>query len=102
MPKDGYTKMFKKMLSHKNIEVRLNTDFFDVMTEEKFDFLIYTGPIDRYFNYEYGKLPYRSLRFEFQNHKTEKFQHAAQINHVSAEEKCTRTVEYKQVTEQKA
>ncbi len=102
MPKHGYTKMFKNMLSHKNIEVRLNTDFFDVMSEEKFDFLIYTGPIDRFFNYEYGKLPYRSVRFEFQNYKTEKYQHAPQINHVNAKEKCTRTVEYKQITEQKA
>lgn len=101
MPKHGYTKMFKNMLSHKNIEVRLNTDFFDVMTEEKFDFLIYTGPIDRFFNYEYGKLPYRSIRFEFQNYKAEKFQPAPQVNHVAMMVKATRTVEFKQITEQK-
>ena len=94
--------MFKNMLNHKNIEVRLNTDFFDVMSEEKFDFLIYTGPIDRFFNHEYGKLPYRSVRFEFQNYKKEKFQPAPQVNHVDARDKLTRTVEYKQITEQKA
>lgn len=102
MPKHGYTKMFKNMLNHKNIEVRLNTDFFDVMTEEKFDYLIYTGPIDRFFNYEYGKLPYRSVRFEFQNYKMKKFQPTPQINHVDMKTKITRTVEYKQITEQKA
>jgi UDP-galactopyranose mutase len=102
MPKHGYTKMFKNMLNHKNIEVRLNTDFFDVMSEEKYDFLIYTGPIDRFFNHEYGKLPYRSVRFEFQNYKKEKFQPAPQVNHVDARDKLTRTVEYKQITEQKA
>jgi len=102
IPKHGYTKMFKNMLTHKNIEVRLNTDFFDVMSEEKFDFLIYTGPIDRFFDYEYGKLPYRSVRFEFQNHKVEKIQPAPQINYVNMKDKCTRAVEYKQITEQKS
>ena len=102
MPKHGYTKMFKNMLNHKNIQVRLDTDFFDVMTEEKFNFLIYTGPIDRFFDYEYGKLPYRSVRFEFQSYKTEKFQPAPQINFVSIKDKCTRAVEYKQITEQKS
>jgi UDP-galactopyranose mutase len=102
MPKHGYTKMFKNMLNHKNIEVRLNTDFFDMISEEKYDFLIYTGPIDRFFNHEYGKLPYRSVRFEFQNYKKEKFQPAPQINHVDARDKLTRTVEYKQIIEQKA
>ena len=101
MPRHGYTRMFKNMLNHKNIEVRLNTDFFDIMTEEKFDFLIYTGPIDRFFNNEYGKLPYRSVRFEFQNYKKEKFQPAPQVNHVDAKDKLTRTVEYKQIIEQK-
>jgi UDP-galactopyranose mutase len=100
MPKNGYTQMFKNMLSHKNIEFRLNTDYFDIMTEDKFDYLIYTGPIDQYFNYEYGKLPYRSIKFEFENHKIEKQQPAAQINHVDSAEKVTRTVEYKQITEQ--
>lgn len=102
MPKHGYTKMFKNMLSHQNIEVRLKTDFFDVLEDEKFDFLIYTGPIDRFFNHEFGKLPYRSVRFEFQNYKMQKYQPAPQVNHVSIQKKFTRTVEYKQITEQTA
>jgi UDP-galactopyranose mutase len=100
MPKHGYTKMFKNMLNHKNIEVRLNTDYFDVMGEEKFDYLIYTGPIDRFFNYEFGKLPYRSIRFEFQNYKMDKYQISPQVNHVSSNDKFTRTIEFKQITEQ--
>ena len=102
MPKHGYTKMFKNILRHKNIEIRLDTDFFEVMSEEKFDYLIFTGPIDRFFNYEYGKLPYRSVRFEFENHKMDKYQPVPQVNHVSKHEKFTRTVEYKQITEQNA
>lgn len=102
MPKNGYTKMFRKMLDNKNIEVRQNTDFFDVMSEERFDFIIYTGAIDRFFNHEFGKLPYRSVRFEFQNYKLDKFQPAPQVNHVDKIEKFTRTVEYRQITEQKS
>lgn len=102
MPKYGYTKMFKKMLEHKNIEVRLGTDFFEIMNEVKFDFLIYTGPIDQYFNYEFGKLPYRSIHFEFKNFDMKNYQPASQINHVDIKEKFTRTVEYKQITNQEA
>lgn len=102
MPKYGYTKMFKNMLNHKNIEVRLNTDYFDAMGEEKFDYLIYTGPIDRFFNYEFGRLPYRSIRFEFQNQKIAKHQPSPQVNHVSLNDKFTRTIEYKQITAQNA
>lgn len=102
MPKHGYTILFNNMLNNKNIEVRLNSDYFDAVEDEKFNFLIYTGPIDRFFNFEYGKLPYRSVRFEFQNYKIEKYQPASQINHVGKQEKFTRSVEYKQITEQKA
>ena len=102
MPKHGYTKMFKNMLNHKNIEVRLNTDFFDVMTEEKFDFLIYTGPIDRFFNFMYGKLPYRTIRFEWESMNMERFQEVGVVNHVSPKEQFTRVTEYKHLTGQKS
>ena len=67
MPKDGYTKMFEKMLNHKNIEVILNTDYKSILDSIKFDKMIYTGPIDYFFDYKFGKLPYRSIRFEFKN-----------------------------------
>jgi UDP-galactopyranose mutase len=67
MPGDGYTRMFERMLDHPLIDLRLNTDFRGVKKSTKFKRLIFTGPIDEYFDYRYGKLPYRSLRFE---HKT--------------------------------
>ena len=102
MPKHGYTKMFKNMLNHKNIEVRLNTDYFDVMSEEKFDYLIYTGPIDRFFDYEYGKLPYRTIRFKWENLNIDRSQEVGVINHVNCEEPFTRVTEYKHLTGQKS
>src|ERR687889_643982 len=60
MPLYGYTRMFEKMLSHPNIKIMLNTDYEEVMDEVKFRKLIFTGPVDEFFNYRYGKLPYRS------------------------------------------
>lgn len=61
MPLHGYTKMFEKMLSHPNIKVMLNTSFQEVESWLKFDHLVYTGAIDGFFDYKFGKLPYRSL-----------------------------------------
>lgn len=100
MPKDGYTKMFEKFLSHKNIEVVLNTDYKGILNDIKFDKMIYTGPIDYFFDYEFGKLPYRSIRFEWENIKKEKFQSSAVINYVDSEKKYTRVTEYKYLTGQ--
>jgi UDP-galactopyranose mutase len=81
IPANSYTKMFEKMLAHKNIEVRLNCDFKDVETSVQFDKLIYTGPIDQYFDYSLGELPYRSLRFDWQVKDKELFQSVAQANY---------------------
>ena len=64
MPKHGYTKMFEKMLAHPNIKVMLNTDYREIRDEVQYDHLIFCGPIDEYFDYRFGKLPYRSLKFE--------------------------------------
>jgi UDP-galactopyranose mutase len=69
MPKDGYTKMFEKMLAHPNIEVKLNTNYKEVIGKIEFDKMIYTGPIDYFFDYKLGKLPYRSLRFDWETTK---------------------------------
>ncbi|KAF0152109.1 MAG: UDP-galactopyranose mutase [Ignavibacteria bacterium] len=95
MPKDGYTKMFEKMLSNSNIEVLLNTDYKSIGNNIKFDKMIYTGPIDYFFDYKYGKLPYRSIRFEWETHETEIYQEVAQINHLNFEVSFTRVVEHK-------
>ncbi len=65
MPKDGYTKMFEKILNHKNIEVILNKDYKSILDSIKFDKMIYTGPIDYFLDCKFGKLPYRSIRVEF-------------------------------------
>jgi UDP-galactopyranose mutase len=102
MPKDGYTKMFQKILNHKNIEVILNTDYKSILDSIKFDKMIYTGPIDYFFDYKFGKLPYRSIRFEFKNYKIEFLQKAAVYNYTGDELEYTRVSEYKHLTAQKS
>jgi UDP-galactopyranose mutase len=100
MPKDGYTKMFERMPAHKNIEIVLNTDYKKIINDIKFNKLIYTGPIDYFFDYEFGKLPYRSIRFEFKNYKEKMMQESAVVNHVDKEVPYTRVSEYKHLTGQ--
>ena len=100
MPVEGYTKMFERMLSHNNIEIILNTDYKDVIENIKYHKLIYTGPIDYFFNYKFGKLPYRSINFEYEYFKTEFYQKTAQINYVDPEIKFTRVLEHKRLSGQ--
>ena len=99
MPLHGYTRMFERMLAHPNISILLNTDYEDIRDEISFRELIFTGPIDEYFEYCYGKLPYRSLRFEHQTHDREQFQCAAVINYPN-EHAYTRVTEFKYLTGQ--
>jgi len=101
MPKEGYTKMFEKILSLKNIEILVNTDYKKVLNDIKFDKMIYTGPIDYFFDYEFGKLPYRSIRFENKNYNEFFMQECAVINHVGEDTEFTRVTEYKHLTSQK-
>lgn len=98
MPKDGYTKMFERMLNHKNIETVLGKDYKEIVNEIKFDKMIYTGPIDYFFDYMFGKLPYRSIRFEWENHESEFFQEEAQINCVDQAVAYTRVIEHKKLS----
>ena len=100
MPKDGYTKMFEKMLNHKNIEVILNTDYKSILNSVKFDKMIYTGPIDYFFDYKFGKLPYRSIRFEFDNLNQQEFQQTSQVNYVDSSVEYTRIIEHKKLNQQ--
>jgi len=102
MPKDGYTKMFQRILNHKNIEVILNTDYKSIIDTIKFDKMIYTGPIDYFFDYKFGKLPYRSIRFEFKNYPIEFVQQSAVYNYVDKATEHTRVSEYKHLTAQKS
>jgi len=101
MPKDGYTKMFEKILNHKNIEVILKTDFKSILNSIEFGKMIYTGPIDHFFDYKFGKLPYRSIKFEYKTFNKEYYQPTAQVNFVDRKYSFTRVVEHKYLSNQK-
>jgi UDP-galactopyranose mutase len=100
MPKHGYTRMFEKMLDHPNIKVMLNTDYKEIMNEIDYREMIYTGPVDSFFDYRYGKLPYRSLEFKHETHTTETFQEAPVVNYPNGQP-YTRVTEFKYLTGQK-
>jgi UDP-galactopyranose mutase len=102
MPLNGYTKMFEKMLDNPLIEKRLGADYRDVKDEVDYDHLIFTGPIDEYFDFRFGKLPYRSLKFDHQTLDQEQFQAVAVVNYPSEEVPYTRISEYKHLTGQEA
>jgi len=100
MPLHGYTKMFEKMLDHPLIEKRLGTDYREVKDEVDYDHLIFTGPIDEYFDFRFGKLPYRSLKFDHQTLEEEWHQPVAVVNYPSPDVPYTRISEYKHLTGQ--
>jgi UDP-galactopyranose mutase len=104
MPLHGYTAMFEKMLDHPLIEKRLGTDFRDLKDQahEIADHIIYTGPIDEYFDFRFGKLPYRSLKFDHQTIEQERFQPVAVVNYPCEEVPFTRITEYKHLTGQQS
>ena len=100
MPEGGYTKMFEQMISHPNIHLMLNTDFKEAKNEVAYKKLIYTGPIDSYFDHCFGKLPYRSIDFRFETHEKELIQPTATINYPEVHP-YTRSTEFKYLTGQK-
>lgn len=100
MPADGFTAMIARMLSNPRIEIATSTSFSAIAECVQYKHLIYTGPIDEYFAYIYGKLPYRSLRFEFETVASEWMQAAGCVNEPAAEIPYTRTTEYKHLTGQ--
>ncbi|MCU0635325.1 MAG: UDP-galactopyranose mutase [Gemmatimonadaceae bacterium] len=99
MPRDGYTAMFTRMLDHPRITLALDTDWQDVRTRVRYGSVIYTGPVDTFFDSRFGPLPYRSLRFEFESHQAERWQPAAVINYPN-DHAFTRVTEFKQLTGQ--
>jgi UDP-galactopyranose mutase len=99
MPLHGYTRMFENMLSHRNIRIVLNTDYEDIVREVSFSKMIYTGPIDSYFDYRFGALPYRSLDFQFRTFDCERVQDAAVVNYPN-DHTHTRVTEFKFLTGQ--
>jgi UDP-galactopyranose mutase len=114
MPHAGFIELFKKMLSHKNITVKLKTDFKEIRNLDsqrkagsagrklkiKHDNLIYTGCIDEFFNYKFGPLPYRSLKFKFKTFNKPFYQKYTVINFPN-EYRYTKCVEIKHATKQK-
>ena len=97
IPKGGYTQIVEKMLDNENIEVKLNIDFFDKKDEylKNFDKIVYTGMIDKFFDYKLGELEYRSLRFEIEEKDVDNYQGNAVINYTDAETPYTRVIEHK-------
>ena len=102
MPAKGYTAMFERILNHPNITLRLGEDYRDVREEVSFDHLVFTGPIDEYFDFRFGKLPYRSLEFKHVSLDQEQFQSVATVNYPSEDVPYTRITEYKHLTGQQA
>lgn len=100
VPKQGYTKMIEKMLDHSNISILLNTDYKNVEFEINYDCMLYSGPIDYYFDYKFGRLPYRSLQFEFTTHDCEYYQPVGTVNYPNDYD-FTRITEFKHFTNQK-
>ena len=99
MPKQGFTRMFENMLDHENIELALGTDYRELRKHVGFSQLIYSGPIDEFFDYRFGRLPYRSLHFEHRTLDQEWFQPVAVVNYPN-EFEYTRVTEFKHLTGQ--
>ncbi len=99
MPLHGFTRMFEHMLDHENVTIQLSTDYRDIKDSVPYREMIYTGPIDEFFDYRFGKLPYRSLEFRHETHDMPVFQAAPVINYPN-DFNHTRVTEFKYLTGQ--
>ena len=99
MPRHGYTRMFEQMLTHPNIKILINADYREVRDMIPHREVIFTGPIDEFFDFRFGKLPYRSIEFKFETHNTPVVQEAPVINYPN-ENAYTRITEFKYLTGQ--
>ena len=99
MPLHGYTRMFERMLDHPNIKIMLNTDYREIVDILPFQTMIYTGPVDAFFDYQFGKLPYRSLEFVHETHNVPVYQEAPVVNYPN-DYAYTRITEFKYLTGQ--
>jgi UDP-galactopyranose mutase len=100
MPLHGYTRMFENMLSHPNIHIMLNADYKDFEKWIPYKKMIYTGPIDYFFNHCYGHLPYRSIEFKFKTFEQETYQPTGTVNYPN-DQAYTRITEFKYLTGQR-
>ncbi|MEG3439541.1 UDP-galactopyranose mutase [Pannus brasiliensis CCIBt3594] len=99
MPLHGFTRMFRNMLNHPNIKIMLNTDYREIEKAIPCREMVYTGPVDEFFEYRFGKLPYRSLHFKHETHNIPVFQSAPVVNYPN-EHPYTRITEFKYLTGQ--
>jgi UDP-galactopyranose mutase len=99
MPLHGYTRMFERMLTHPNIKILLNADYREIKNAIPHREVIFTGPVDEYFDYRLGRLPYRSLSFQFETRPVAVVQPAAVINYPN-DHAYTRVTEFKHLTGQ--
>ena len=99
MPAHGYTRMFENILDHDNIQIMLQADYRDVAEQVNYSNLIFTGPIDEFFDHRFGKLPYRCLEFKHETHHRPVFQSAPVVNYPN-EYAYTRVTEFKYLTGQ--
>lgn len=97
IPEDGYTAIIEKMLTHEKIKVQLNTKFYVAEDTGAYDHIFYTGPIDAYFDYCYGRLGYRTVTFDRYEADGD-FQGTSQMNYCDEDVPHTRVVEYKHFT----
>ncbi|MGN0642758.1 MAG: UDP-galactopyranose mutase [Huintestinicola sp.] len=93
IPIGGYTKLAEKMLD--GCDIMLDTDYFDVRDSISADTVVYTGPADRYFDYRFGRLEYRSLRFETEILDTDNYQGNAVVNYTGSDVPYTRIIEHR-------
>jgi UDP-galactopyranose mutase len=100
MPADGFTAMVDRMTDHPRIERVLGVDYHEIADCTHFRHVVYTGPIDTYFEERFGRLPYRSLRFEFATYDVDRYQSVGCVNEPDAAVPHTRTTEYKHLTGQ--
>ena len=101
MPRHGFTRMFENILDHDNIKVLLNCDYREVMDFVPYKNIVYTGPVDEFFDFKFGKLPYRSIDFKFESYDQEQYQVAPVINYPN-DYAYTRITEFKYLTGQKS
>lgn len=99
MPAAGFTRMFERMLSHPKIKIMLQTDYQEIRDEVQYSRVIFTGPIDEFFEYRFGRLPYRSLSFEHVTLDKQWHQPVAVVNYPQTQA-YTRVTEYKHLTGQ--
>jgi len=95
IPVDGYTPIFEKMLSNDNIKIFLNTSWEKVKDRFQYKMLVYTGPIDRYYDYCYGELNWRTLDFKHQIKNVDDYQGVSIMCHPDTETPYTREIEHK-------